>query len=165
VRKLAERSQAAAKEISSLASNSVGVAEHSGALLDELVPSILKTAELVQEVTAASREQASGVNQINRAMSQVDQVTQRNASSAEELSSTAEEMASQAEALTQLMAFFKTGGAEPVFSFVRQHETQTAGPHYPTQRHQGRTPSAAWTGADGSKSRNGEDEHGFARFQ
>jgi methyl-accepting chemotaxis protein len=167
VRKLAERSQAAAKEISGLASASVGVAEHSGALLDELVPSILKTAELVQEVTAASREQASGVNQINRAMSQVDQVTQRNASSAEELSSTAEEMASQAEALTQLMAFFKTGGGiEPGFSFLPQPGTQTAVARYPAQRYQGRTPSAAWTaGADGSKSRNGEDEHGFARFQ
>ena len=169
VRKLAERSQAAAKEISSLASDSVKVAEHSGTLLDELVPSILKTAELVQEVTSASREQASGVNQINRAMAQVDQVTQRNASSAEELSSTAEEMASQAETLTQMMAFFKTGGsAEPGFSFLRQHGTQTAVSHHSPQRHQGRTPAAAraaGAGAGGSNSRVSEDEHDFARFQ
>lgn len=110
VRKLAERSQSAAKEISSLATDSVKVAENSGKLLDELVPSIQKTAELVQEVAAASREQSSGVAQINKAMAQVDQVTQRNASSAEELSSTAEELASQSEALLQLMNYFKVGG-------------------------------------------------------
>lgn len=109
VRKLAERSQGAAKEISSLAADSVKVAEHSGSLLNELVPSIKKTAGLVQEVAAASREQSTGVNEINRAMSQVDQVTQRNASLAEELSSTAEELASQSEALLQLTNFFKIG--------------------------------------------------------
>ncbi len=106
VRKLAERSQLAAKEISDLASNSVSVAERSGQLLSELVPAIRRTAELVQEVTAASAEQSSGVTQINRAMSQVDSVTQRNASSAEELSSTAEELAAQSEQLQQLMTFF-----------------------------------------------------------
>jgi len=112
VRKLAERSQAAAKEISGLAASSVGVAERSGALLDELVPRIRKTADLVQEVSAASAEQSTGVAQINRAMSQVDQVTQRNASAAEELASTAEELASQAEALQQLVALFRLGEAE-----------------------------------------------------
>ncbi|MGH2397225.1 MAG: methyl-accepting chemotaxis protein, partial [bacterium] len=110
VRKLAERSQAAAQEISGLASSSVKVAERSGQLLTELVPAIRKTAELVQEVATASREQAAGVAQVNRAMGQVDQVTQRNASAAEELSSTAEEMASQAEDLQQLMAFFGVNG-------------------------------------------------------
>ena len=112
VRKLAERSQVAAKEISGLASSSVRVAERSGQLLDELVPAIRKTAELVQEVAAASAEQSSGVGQVNKAMSQVDQVTQRNASAAEELSSTAEEMASQAEALQQLVSFFRVNGAD-----------------------------------------------------
>jgi methyl-accepting chemotaxis protein len=110
VRKLAERSQAAAQEISGLASSSVKVAEKSGQLLVELVPAIRKTAELVQEVAVASREQAAGVVQVNRAMGQVDQVTQRNASAAEELSSTAEEMTSQAEALQQLMTFFRVNG-------------------------------------------------------
>ncbi len=110
VRKLAERSQSAAKEISSLATDSVKVAERSGKLLNELVPSIQKTAELVQEVAAASREQSAGVAQINKAMAQVDQVTQRSASSAEELSSTAEELASQSEALLQLMDYFKVSG-------------------------------------------------------
>ena len=107
VRKLAERSQAAAKEISALAGTSVKVAERSGQLLGELVPSIRKTAELVQEVTATSAEQASGVAQINRAMAQVDQVTQRNAAAAEELSSTSEELTTQAQALHGLMAFFR----------------------------------------------------------
>jgi methyl-accepting chemotaxis protein len=107
VRKLAERSQLAAKEIGDLASNSVAVAERSGQLLTDLVPAIRRTAELVQEVTAASAEQSSGVTQINRAMSQVDSVTQRNASSAEELSSTAEELAAQSEQLQQLMTFFR----------------------------------------------------------
>ncbi|QRK13528.1 HAMP domain-containing protein [Archangium violaceum] len=111
VRKLAERSQKAAKEIGSLAGSSVKVAERSGMLLKELVPSIRKTAELVQQVAAVSREQASGVVQMNRAMVQVDQVTQRNASAAEELSSTAEELAAQAESLQQMMTFFRVAEA------------------------------------------------------
>jgi methyl-accepting chemotaxis protein len=110
VRKLAERSQTAAKEIGGLASSSVKVAERSGQLLTELVPSIRKSADTVQEVAAATAEQAAGVSQINRALTGVDQVTQRNASASEELASTAEEMASQAESLQQLMAFFRVTG-------------------------------------------------------
>jgi methyl-accepting chemotaxis protein len=119
VRKLAERSQTAAQEIGGLAGNSVSVAERSGELLQELVPAIKKTSELVQEVTASSREQSTGVTQINKAMTSVDTVTQRNASSAEELSSTAEELAAQSEALQQLMAFFKVAG-ERTASSVRK---------------------------------------------
>jgi methyl-accepting chemotaxis protein len=111
VRKLAERAQKAAKEIGALAGTSVGVAERSGTLIAELVPAIRKTADLVQEVAAASTEQSSGVAQVSKAMTVVDQVTQRNASAAEELSSTAEEMSSQAESLQQLMAFFRVGEA------------------------------------------------------
>jgi methyl-accepting chemotaxis protein len=107
VSKLAERSQRAAQEINALAGSSVRVAERSGELLRELVPAIQRTAELVQEVATASREQSAGVEQVNRAMTHVDQVTQRNASAAEQLSSTAEEMASQAENLKQLMSFFQ----------------------------------------------------------
>ncbi|QRO02371.1 methyl-accepting chemotaxis protein [Archangium violaceum] len=118
VRKLAERSQKAAKEIGGLASSSVKVAERSGMLLKQLVPSIRKTAQLVQQVAAVSREQASGVMQMNRAMVQVDQVTQRNASAAEELSSTAEELAAQAESLQQMMTFFRV--AEHVQGAVQQ---------------------------------------------
>jgi methyl-accepting chemotaxis protein len=106
VRKLAERSQTAAREISGLASSSVRVASRSGQLLVDLVPSIRKTADLVQEVVAASAEQATGVTQMNKAMLHVDQVTQRNASASEELSSTAEELSAQAEALQQLVSFF-----------------------------------------------------------
>jgi methyl-accepting chemotaxis protein len=114
VRKLAERSQTAAQEISSLTATSVRVAERSGELLKNLVPAIRKTSELVQEVATASREQAAGVAQVNRAMTQVDQVTQRNASAAEELSSTAEEMSSQADSLQQLMALFRVSAVNEV---------------------------------------------------
>jgi methyl-accepting chemotaxis protein len=110
VRKLAERSQGAASEISELSSSSVGVAERSGQLLKELVPAIRKTVDMVQDVAAASNEQSAGATQINKALGQVDTVTQRNASASEELASTAEEMASQAESLNQLMAFFRVNG-------------------------------------------------------
>jgi methyl-accepting chemotaxis protein len=107
VRKLAERSQAASKEITGLADSSVKLAETWGTRVMELVPSIRKTSELVQDVAAACREQSAGVQQINTAITSVDQVTQRNASGAEELASTAEELASQAEALRELMGFFR----------------------------------------------------------
>jgi methyl-accepting chemotaxis protein len=107
VRKLAERSQVAAKEIRSVASASVSTAERSGALIEGMLASVKRTAELVQEVAAASTEQATGVTQMNLAMSKVDEVTQRNASSAEELSGTAEEMATQVDALRNLVLFFR----------------------------------------------------------
>jgi methyl-accepting chemotaxis protein len=109
VRKLAERSQTAAREIGGLAGGSVAVAERSGSLLAELVPGIRGTAELVQEVAAASAEQSAGVSQIHRALGQMERVTQQSASAAEELASTAEELASQAEALQELTAFFQVG--------------------------------------------------------
>ena len=86
------------------------MADRSGTLLAELVPSIRRTAELVQDVAAASNEQASGVAQINQSLAQVDQVTQRNASAAEELAATAEEMAAQAEGLQNLVSFFRVNG-------------------------------------------------------
>ena len=115
VRKLAERSQAAAREISALAASSVRTAERSGSLLAELVPAIRKTADLVQEVAAASREQASGISQVNKAIGHMDQVTQRNAAAGEQLASTAEEVASQAESLQQLISFFKVhAGLKPI---------------------------------------------------
>jgi methyl-accepting chemotaxis protein len=106
VRKLAERSQAAAQEIGDVASMSVKASKRSGDLLSELVPSIQGTAEFVQEVAAASREQSSSVGQMSQAMEQMDRVTQKNASSAEELSSTAEQLAAQALGLKKLMGFF-----------------------------------------------------------
>ena len=109
VRKLAERSQSAAKEIGDLAGSSVRIAERSTSSLTQLVPSIHKTAELVQEVSAASNEQSSGVAQINQAMSLLDQITQQNASAAEELSATAQELAGQAKTLRQRMEIFTLG--------------------------------------------------------
>jgi methyl-accepting chemotaxis protein len=112
VRKLAERAQGAAKEIAEQAGVSVEVASRSGTLLEEIVPAIRRTASLVQEVAAASQEQAAGVGQITRAMSQVDGVTQRNASAAEELASTAEQMAGEAESLQRLVSFFRLGNAD-----------------------------------------------------
>jgi len=106
VRKLAGRSEEAAGEISTLAKNSVSVSEKAGHLLDEIVPSIQKTADLVQEITASSEEQASGINEINGAMTQLDTVTQNNAALSEELASTAEELNSQALVMEDMMAFF-----------------------------------------------------------
>ncbi len=107
VRKLAERSQTAAAEISKLSSSSVQVAEKAGEMLSMIVPDIQKTAELVQEITAASNEQNSGAEQINGAIQQLNQVIQQNASASEEMSSTAEELASQAEQLQSSIDFFK----------------------------------------------------------
>ena len=111
VRKLAERSQVAAQEIGEVAASSVDLAEKAGSLLAQMVPNIRKTAELVQEISAASSEQSSGVGQINSAVSQLNQTTQTNASSSEELASTSEEMSSQAEQLQSTMSFFKLEGA------------------------------------------------------
>jgi methyl-accepting chemotaxis protein len=112
VRKLAERSQHAAVEISELSSSSVEVAENAGSMLEEMLPDIQKTAELVQEITAASIEQDAGVDQINRAVQQLDNVTQQNASGSEELSSTAEELSAMADQLLTSIAFFKVDGSE-----------------------------------------------------
>ena len=110
VRKLAERSQVAAQEIGEVAKSSVTLAERAGTVLDEIVPGINKTSELVQEITAASEEQSTGTTQINSAMVQLNQVTQQNAASSEELAATAEEMSGQAEQLQQLISFFKVSG-------------------------------------------------------
>ncbi|HEX2934687.1 MAG TPA: MCP four helix bundle domain-containing protein [Bacteroidales bacterium] len=108
VRKLAENSQAAAKEINELSKSSVRIADESGNLLQKIVPDIQKTAVLVQEIAAASMEQNSGANQVNNAVMQLNAVTQKNAAAAEEMSSSAEELASQAEQLQETIAFFKT---------------------------------------------------------
>ena len=107
VRKLAERSQTAAAEISRLTTDGVRTAEGAGQLLSKLVPDIRKTAELVREITAASGEQSTGATQVNKAIQQLDQVIQQNASASEELASTSEELASQAEVLQSAIAFFK----------------------------------------------------------
>ncbi len=107
VRKLAERSQAAASEIGQLSASSVELAERTGAMLTRLVPDIQRTAELVKEITASSREQAVGADQINGAIQQLNNVIQQNAGAAEEMSSTAQELSSQAEQLRSAIAFFR----------------------------------------------------------
>lgn len=106
VRSLAERSQTAANEINALANSSMGTAEKAGEMLKRLVPDIQKTAELVQEISAASREQSNGVEQVNRAIQQLDSVIQQNSATAEEMASTSEELSSQADMLQQMIAFF-----------------------------------------------------------
>ncbi|HOB94957.1 MAG TPA: methyl-accepting chemotaxis protein [Aquabacterium sp.] len=111
VRKLAERSQSAAREIGQLAGSSVDMAERAGGLLDEIVPSIRKTSELVQEIAAASAEQSQSAGQISIAMGQLSKATQQNASASEELAATAEEMSAQAAQLQQSVAFFTMAAA------------------------------------------------------
>jgi methyl-accepting chemotaxis protein len=110
VRKLAERSQEAAKEIGDLASNSVSTSERAGTLLGQIVPSIQKTSNLVEEIAAASGEQSITVSQIGIAMTQLSKVTQQNAATSEELAATAEELSGQAEQLQQAISFFGSSG-------------------------------------------------------
>ncbi|TVQ23876.1 MAG: HAMP domain-containing protein [Spirochaetaceae bacterium] len=114
VRKLAERSQQAAGEISNLSKSSVEVAESAGTMIARIVPNIQRTAQLVEEINAASKEQDSGANQINQAILQLDQVIQQNASASEEMASMAEELASQADSLRETMEFFTITGSSSV---------------------------------------------------
>jgi methyl-accepting chemotaxis protein len=109
VRKLAERSQKAAAEISELSSSSVEVAVRAGDMLTRMLPDIQKTAELVQEISASCKEQDTGAEQINKAIQQLDQVIQQNAAAAEEMSSTAEELSSQSEQLQDTIGYFNIG--------------------------------------------------------
>ncbi len=131
VRKLAERSQVAAQEISGLAGDSVQVAEKAGNLLAAIVPNIRKTADLVEEITAASDQQSTGVAQINQSMGQLDSVTAQNASGAEELAATAEELNGQAVGLQESMSFFTVRGsvkqAETAHPKPKAAQTQSAG--------------------------------------
>ncbi len=107
VGKLAERSQKEAGEISALSVDSVTIAEQAGETISTLIPEIRRTADLVQEISAASNEQNSGAGQINSAIMQLDQIVQQNASAAEESASMAEELASQAEQMQSSMEYFK----------------------------------------------------------
>jgi len=112
VRKLAERSQKAAGEINQLSANTLKVSEKSGEMLDKLVPDIQRTAELVQEITAASKEQDTGAEQINKALQQLEQVIQQNASASEEMASTTEELTGQSDQLVSALSFFNTGSED-----------------------------------------------------
>jgi methyl-accepting chemotaxis protein len=106
VRTLAERSQIAAQEISALSSDSLDISARAGDLLREIVPHIKKTSELVEEITASSIEQSSGVEQVNQTMLQLDQTTQTNASASEELAASSEELDSQADEMNRMVAYF-----------------------------------------------------------
>jgi methyl-accepting chemotaxis protein len=109
VRKLAERSQKAAGEINQLSTTTVKVSEKAGEMLEKLVPDIQRTAELVQEITAASLEQDTGAEQINKALQQLERVIQQNASASEEMAATTEELSAQSEQLVSALGFFRTG--------------------------------------------------------
>ena len=140
VRKLAERSQEAAKEIGELAASSVTQAESAGKLLGQIVPSIQKTSELVQEIAAASSEQSGTVTQISGAMGQLSKATQQNASASEELAATSEELSGQAEQLQQSIAFFHEGQGQ--VQVPSRHEA-TAIAQRPTRRLSGPPPLIA----------------------
>ncbi len=149
VRKLAERSQVAAQEIGEVAGSSVELAEKAGKLLEQMVPTIRKTADLVQEISAASTEQSSGVGQINAAVGQLNQTTQQNASSSEELAATSEEMSSQAEQLQQTMSFFKLHSTGRTTSFAPRKSAQRAVTTRPTaNRGSGHLPYTALADID-----------------
>ncbi|MBJ7310177.1 methyl-accepting chemotaxis protein [Rugamonas sp. CCM 8940] len=156
VRKLAERSQVAAREIGEVAANSVQLAEQAGVLLDAIVPAIRKTSDLVQEIAAASEEQSSGVRQINSAVGQLSQTTQLNAASSEELAATAEEMSAQAEQLEQLMRLFRLHVVEaaPARASVRPTAIRAG-----QARRDTRPARKLAFGADG-----GPDENHFTKF-
>jgi methyl-accepting chemotaxis protein len=122
VRKLAERSQKAAGEINQLSATTLKVSEKSGEMLDKLVPDIQRTAELVQEISAASKEQDTGAEQINKALQQLEQVIQQNASASEEMASTTEELTGQSQQLVSALSFFRTGEDE----LSRSHRNATS---------------------------------------
>jgi methyl-accepting chemotaxis protein len=158
VRKLAERSATAAAEISQLSKSGVSTAEGAGQMLIKLVPDIRKTAELVQEINAASGEQSSGVSQINKALQELDQVIQQNASAAEEMASTSEELSSQAQQLQQIIGFFKVSNSDgptrraPAKAPVSMKSSGAASSSKPTAK------TAPVAKTNGSHATNGKDK-------
>ncbi|MCP4995155.1 MAG: methyl-accepting chemotaxis protein [Gammaproteobacteria bacterium] len=155
VRKLAETSRLTAEEINGLASGSVEIAEQAGQLLEEMVPNIQKTADLVQEISAASGEQSSGVTQINDSMTQLDKATQQNASASEELAATAEELSGQAEQLQQSVAYFKLDGSG----------NQAGSGSGPTRSNFTQQPTTHQTASPTPQSEGAEDEFNDEDFQ
>jgi len=155
VRKLAERSQVAAQEISNVAQDSVKLAERAGTLLGEMVPAIRKTSELVQQIAAASSEQSASVGQINGAMGQLNQATQQNASASEELAATAEELGGQAAQLQELMTFFRLADSlgSPTAARASTPALSTARAGRPLTRQAAKSPAGA-----------APSEHDFERF-
>jgi methyl-accepting chemotaxis protein len=127
VRKLAERSQAAAAEISEVSGDTVTAATEAGEMLTRLVPNIRRTAELVAEISSACREQDIGASQINEAIQQLDQVTQQNAGASEQISDTSEQLAEQAVELQASIAFFRV-------SDTAAHRPAATAPAAPARR-------------------------------
>jgi len=161
VRKLAERSGAAAGEISELSTSSVEVAERAGQMLRALVPDIQKNADLVQEIAASSKEQSAGAAQVNKAIQQLDQVVQQNASASEEMASTAEELSSQAELLQSTMSYFNVGDQS-----ASQHKGPRSAPRaLPAGKDVGRTRGSGKSGAKmNPEALPDEDDDEFERF-
>lgn len=124
VRKLAERSKVAADEINNLSINSVNITEQATGLLNNIIPQIEKTTQLIQEISSASKEQSSGAEQVNNAIQQLNSITQQNASSSEELSASAEQMTGQAEQLKDLVAYFKIDKINESSAFTKPHKKE-----------------------------------------
>ncbi|MEF3697040.1 methyl-accepting chemotaxis protein [Desulfolutivibrio sp.] len=128
VRKLAERSGAAAAEIGELSGTSVDVAEEVGVMFSRLIPDITRTAGLVEEIAASGVEQNAGAEQISKAVSQLDQVVQQNASASEEMASTSEELAGQSEQLQATISFFRVSRSHPTGRTSKSIAGTSAGP-------------------------------------
>lgn len=164
VRKLAERSQAAASEITQLSRSSTSVAERAGELLGKLVPDIQRTADLVQEINAASQEQSTGSSQVNKALQQLDQVIQQNASASEELASTSEELSAQAEQLQASISYFRLDANQrPVLTHIPAKVALRPAPVKAKPRPQAKAAPAKPKAGTMSIDMEGEDEQ-FERF-
>uniref|UniRef100_UPI00048DAA4E methyl-accepting chemotaxis protein n=1 Tax=Desulfocurvus vexinensis TaxID=399548 RepID=UPI00048DAA4E len=164
VRKLAERSGSAAAEISELSSSSVEVAERAGTMLTRMVPDIRRTAELVQEISAASNEQNSGAEQINKAIQQLDQVVQQNASASEEMASTSEELSSQAVQLQQTIGFFRLDGARRPAKAAPKARTVVAAHAAPPRKLAAAAPPKAAAAGIALDMHDDADDKDFERF-
>ena len=147
VRKLAQRSADSAKEISDLIKDSVAKVEDgsklvnaSGDALSGILDGVKKVTDIVSEIAAASAEQSSGIEQVNKAVVSMDEVTQQNAALVEEAAAASKSMEEQADALQQLMGFFKVegGGAAPALAHRRSapkaHAAPSAPAHAPAKR-------------------------------
>jgi methyl-accepting chemotaxis protein len=160
VRKLAERSQTAAAEIGALSGQTVAAAREAGTMLAKLVPDIKKTAELVEEISSACREQDVGANQVNQAIQQLDKVIQQNAGSAEEMSATSEALSGQAEQLQKSISFFRIGGqAQHVKAAASSRTPGRAPAHAKTIHATTKRPAPAKKSQPSAADR---ESHGFA---
>ncbi len=148
VRKLAERSQSAAAEIGALSGQTFSAAQEAGVMLARLVPDIKKTADLVEQISAACREQDTGASQVNQAIHQLDKVIQKNASAAEQMSATSEALSHQADQLQFSIAFFRIGDKTKSASQAQKSPTPQPAQSTPAAKHARQVPhnsKHAWT--------------------